>query len=113
MAAALPIPEGAELEPFGLGKIVKNLKVSEEEWNIYHRTMVNFRNARVAHVDFTARHNERPDLTLALESACLYREWLLELLRAFKTAGHDIDISEITTEQTKDLFRREIAAVCR
>src|ERR1700690_561835 len=92
LAEVLPIPAGAELEPFGMAMVVDGLNIAKDDWKKYHKEMVDFRNNRLAHFDFGFRYEGRPSLTWALQSACLYREWLLKLLRAYKAEGHAVGV---------------------
>jgi hypothetical protein len=113
LLTALPIPVGADLEPFRMVMVTGRLNITEGQWKRYHKEMVDFRNSRLAHFDFSIHYKDRPSLTWALQSACLYREWLLELLRVYKAQGHSIGITETTEEQMIQLFRNEIVAICR
>jgi len=110
---SLPIPRDSNLKPFGLAMILDCLSATEEQWKKYHQDLVNFRNDRLAHFRTEASSVDAPNITWALHSACLYREWLIQLLRAQQSAGKNIKITETTQQEMLDMFRRQIAEVCK
>lgn len=113
LSKALPIPVNAKLKPFGREMVIDGLSITKEQWSKFHKDMVAFRNNRLAHFDCCIRHENPPNLRWALQSACLYREWLLDLLRAYLAEGHEVGISKITGKQMLQFFRSEIVAICR
>lgn len=113
LSETLPIPPNAKLKPFGMAMIIEGLNITEVQWRKHHQEMVNFRNNRLAHFDFCIQDENPPNLTFALQSACLFREWLLDLLRAYQTEKPVVGISNITGKQILQLFRNEIAEICR
>lgn len=112
LSEKLPIPANAKLKPFGRAMVIDSLNITEDQWKKYHQEMVGFRNNRLAHFDVAVWYESPPNLDWALQSAHLYREWLLDLLRAYQAEGRDIGISKTTGEQMLDLFRSEIATIC-
>jgi hypothetical protein len=113
LSEALPIPANAKLKPFGKAMVIGDLNITKDQWSKYHKDMVTFRNNRLAHFDYCIRHEIPPNLTWALQSACLYREWLLDLLSAYQAEGHEVGISKTTGEQMLQVFRSDIATICR
>ncbi|MGV1046633.1 MAG: hypothetical protein ACOYBN_15570 [Limnohabitans sp.] len=113
LSKALPIPANARLEPFGKAMVVRDLNISDGQWSQYHKDMLDFRNNRLAHFDCCIRHEHPPNLKWALQSACLYREWLRDLLLAYQAAGHHVGVSNTTGAQMLQVFRSEIATICR
>lgn len=113
LSEALPIPTEAKLKPFGMAMVVDCLNITQDQWKRYHKEMVDFRNNRLAHFECCARHENSPNLTWALQSSCLYRGWLVDLLSAYQAEGYEVGISETTGEQMLQIFRNDIATICR
>ena len=113
LLANVPLPARSPLEPFGKAMIVEYLKTTDDEWDRYHAKMVEFRNDRIAHFDHSVVRDKSPNVTWALHSSYLYREWLLSLLRAHQASGRPIKITETTGEAMLALFRAQIEEVCR
>lgn len=113
LSDALPIPTNGRPKPFEKAMVIDALNITEDQWSRYWKDMVAFRNNRLAHFDYCIRHENTPDLAWALQSACLYREWLLDLMSAYQAEGYDIGISKTTGEQMLQVFRIEIATICR
>lgn len=113
LLANVPLPERSPLKPFGKAMIVEHLKTNGDEWDRYHAKMVEFRNDRIAHFDHSVVRDNPPNITWALHSSCLYREWLLSLLGAHQASGRLIKITETTDLAMLALFRAQIEEVCR
>lgn len=109
----LRVPERAVLKPFCRAMIVNYLSTSEAAWRKYHKQMCDFRNNRLAHFRTDISGQEPPNVTWALHSAYLYREWLLSLLRAHQDAGRRIKITETSGPEMLALFRKQIEEVCK
>ena len=107
-----PLPAPSTLRPFGKDLIVEYLKTTPDEWEKYHASMVDFRNTRLAHFNHAVVRERIPDITWALHSAFIYREWLLSLLRAHQSAGRKISITKTTGEEMMEIFKRQIAEIC-
>ena len=110
---SLPIPSSSKLKPFGLLMILEKLGATEVEWKAYHKSLVDFRNNRLAHFRTEVSSVEQPNITWMLDSACLYREWLIQLLRAQQREGKNIKVTETTQEEMLAMFRRQISEVCQ
>ncbi|MCB4358292.1 hypothetical protein [Quatrionicoccus australiensis] len=113
MAEILPIPSGSNLKPFGLSIILDYIRVTEDQWKQYHQDLVSFRNNRLAHFRTEISSVDVPNITWALHSACLYREWLIQLLKAQQHQGKNIKVTETTQEEMLATFRRQISEVCK
>jgi hypothetical protein len=113
IAEGLVIPTGSTLNPFGLDVIVDYLKTTPEKWKAFHKSMVDFRNTRLAHFNPHVIREVFPNLTWVMHSAYLYREWLLSLLRARQQAGESIKVTETTGQIMLELFKTQIAEICK
>lgn len=113
LLANVPLPERSPLKPFGKGMIIEHLKTTSDEWDRYHAKMVEFRNDRIAHFDHSVVRETPPNITWALHSSCLYREWLLSLVRARQASGHPVKVTDTSGEAMLALFRAQIEQVCR
>ena len=111
-SAWLPVPPNSNLKPFGKEVICDYLDISEQQWASYHSAMVQTRNSCLAHFDRKEAQRELPNLTWALHSAILYRAWLLEVLREYKTRGHDILIDESSGTDVIKQFEGQISEIC-
>ena len=113
IAESLPIPSSSKLKPFGLSMLLTYLGATEEQWKAYHKSLVDFRNNRLAHFRTEVSSVEQPNITWMLHSACLYREWLIQLLKAQQREGRNIMVTETTQKEMLAMFRRQISEVCR
>ncbi|WP_192985544.1 hypothetical protein [Pseudomonas sp. EggHat1] len=113
LAAALPVPKQSQLKPFDKAMIIDYLNISDGEWNEYYKRMVDFRNHRLAHFQHTIIEQEPPNITWALHSAYLYREWLLSLLRAHQAAGVKMKITKTSGADMLALFKKQIEELCK
>lgn len=113
LSEKLPIPKGSKLKPFGKELIIEELKITTEEWEQYHLAMVNMRNERIAHFNFEVTKNNFPNVSWALRSAYLYREWLITLLKEHNKTGMKYKITTTTNEDMVDLFKGQIAEICK
>ena len=107
----LPIPTNSKLKPFGKEMIIAYLGITKEEWGKYHSEMVDIRNERLTHFNYNIIRENMPNITWALNSAYLYREWLLSLLREYKNQGKNINITETTGEEMLKLFKKQIEEI--
>ena len=108
-----PAPERSTLKPFCKTMIIEYLETTETEWDSYHAMMVDIRNNRLAHFNHLKDIAEPPNITWALHSAYLYREWLLSLLRAYQKSGLPIKISETTGKEMLTIFNSQIEEICK
>ena len=113
LVAKIPLPARSPLKRFGKTMIVEYLGTTEPVWEQYHASLVNFRNDRLAHFNHNIVREDVPNLTWAMRSACLYREWLLSLLRAHQAAGSDLKVTETTGEIMLAMFNAQIAEICQ
>lgn len=113
IAESLPIPSSSKLKPFGLPMLLEYLGTTELQWKAYHKSLVDFRNNRLAHFRTDVSSVEQPNVTWMLHSACLYREWLILLLNAQQREGKNIEVTETTQTEMLSMFRRQISEVCR
>ncbi|ACB35384.1 hypothetical protein Lcho_3124 [Leptothrix cholodnii SP-6] len=104
-------PKNSPLRPFHRSMIVSCLNTTETAWMHYHQRMTEFRNKRLAHF-VHAPVGDPPNITWALHSACLYREWLISLVRAYQDAGFSVRASEKTGQEMLEQFRAQIAEIC-
>jgi hypothetical protein len=64
---------GAESYPTGL---------TDEEWQIYHKSMLAFRDKYVAHLDLHTPFTQPvPTFDPAIQTASAYQEWVAELIK--------------------------------
>lgn len=112
-AQLFEVPDGSKLKPFGLEMILAYLKTTKEQWRLYHTKLVAYRNDRLAHFSLKSPDPDPPDLTWALKSACLYRRWLTDVLRAQKSAGKEFDVTSTTEAEMLALFKTQISEVCQ
>ena len=113
LAAKVSVPERSLLKPFGKEMIVECLKTNDLEWDHYHDAMVDWRNNRVAHFNHSVLASDLPNITWAMHSADLYREWLLALLRAHQASGRQVKITETTGMAMLAMFKAQIAEICK
>ena len=63
-------------------RILANTGFTSEAWQAYHRSMLDFRNQYVTHLDIlTPFFQPVPDFDAAIQTACAYQEWVRELTR--------------------------------
>jgi hypothetical protein len=113
MIKKLPIPNNSNIKPFCKDMILDYLKTDAVEWEKYHASMVDFRNKRLAHFDFKVVREEFPNFTWAMNSAYLYREWLISLLLEYRKTGKDIAVTETSGEAMVALFKSQISEICK
>ena len=106
------MPASSRLRPFDGSMIVQYLKTTPARWAEYHRRLVGLRNDRLAHFDPKGGKDELPNLTWAMHSAYLYREWLILLLRAYRESGVDIQITDTSSNAMLMLFKQQISEIC-
>jgi len=56
----LAVPARSNLRPFGSDMIVKYLDTTHEQWDAYHKELVNYRNHRLAHFDLGVAKSRIP-----------------------------------------------------
>lgn len=110
--SASDIPRHSKLKPFSVENIIEHLKIDEASWSGYHRSMVEFRNDRLAHFHTFNLYPNPPSIEWALASACAYRGWLCELIKAKEFTGLPVQLSSISEEQMLLQFQSEIENVC-
>ncbi len=106
------IPTGEPLMPFNKDLILVNLKISNAEWCQYHRQMLDFRNTRLSHLNMNHEMVNYPKLTYAVDSAMLYRHWLIEALKVGKRHGYVQADLKISTDKKRVIimdFNNKIA----
>ena len=113
LAEKIPVPSSSKLKQFGKKMIVRHLDITEQEWDKYHASMVDIRNKRLAHFDPSVVRENMPNFTWAMHSACLYRQWLLSLLKEYKKAGYDIKVTDITGDEMLKMFKAQISEICK
>lgn len=113
MVAKIPLPSRSRVKPFGKEMIAAHLKTTEKEWEQYHASMVDFRNNRLAHFNLNVVREDFPNFNWAMNSAYLYRKWLLSLLMEYKKAGLNIKTTETNGEMMLEMFRKQIAEICK
>ncbi len=109
----LPIPKSSKLKPFGKEIIIEYLGITTDEWKQYHKEMVDIRNERLAHFNYNISQDTLPNVTWALRSSYLYREWLLSLLREYRKMGKSINVTETSGEEMIKMFENQIAEICK
>lgn len=108
MVERLPIPPGDKLKPFSLEIILSYLKINIEEWKIYHKSMLDMRNTRLAHMNVAFHLSDYPNITYAFQSAYIYREWLTESLLLGNRLGYKNVVSDDRAEDAVLRFRKLI-----
>lgn len=103
----LKLPEGTKLKPFTKQIILDYLEITDEEWKIYHCSMVKMRNIRIAHINIS-ESLDVPNTTWALHCCYIYREWLIQALHILKENGLDIKITEDKSKQVLLTFKEQI-----
>jgi hypothetical protein len=111
LVAKVSLPRDSPLRPFHRNMIVSHLNTTEKAWTQYHQRMTEFRNKRLAHFVHIPV-GDPPNITWALDSACLYREWLMSLVRAYQVAGFSVRISQTTGHEMLEKFRTQITEIC-
>jgi hypothetical protein len=65
-----------------LQRILAHTGFTSEAWQVYHKSMLDFRNKYVAHLDILAPFFQPvPNFDPAIQTACAYQEWVRELTR--------------------------------
>lgn len=100
-----------KIKVFSREMIVTYLDISEAEWVSFWKLVIKTRNKRVAHIDTEVRIENLPNITWLLQSAYLYREWLIELLKLGQRRGFAIKITEQSSTSVLEKFRSEIANI--
>lgn len=108
----LPIPEGAKLKQFSKEMIADYIGISVSDWMKYHAEMTNFRNKRLAHFDHKTVIEDAPNITWALNSAYIYRSWLILLLKEYQKRGATIKITKTSGKDMLSVFRQQIEEIC-
>jgi len=108
----LQIPNGSKIKPFGKEMILEYIGATAEEWEKYHASMVDIRNERIAHFNLEFIQENFPNITWAIRSAYLYREWLISISLEYKKLGKQIDVTKTTGEEMIKLFVNQIAEIC-
>ena len=104
---SLPVPDKSKLKPFSSDLIQEDLKVSSEDWSKYHREMVDARNNWIAHFNLDVAMKPFPNVSWALRSCYVYRQWLLALLGECR-----LKVTTTTNAEMKMLFEKQIAEAC-
>jgi hypothetical protein len=105
----IPIPEGERLIPFTKELIIKNLKITEKQWEEFHQQMLTFRNIRLAHFNIVEITKGFPEMKLMVEACGFYREWLIQALKMGKRLGYHG--ADITDEKLKDVIESFSSAI--
>ena len=92
--------------------ILEYIGATAEEWEKYHASMVDIRNERIAHFNLEFIQENFPNITWAIRSAYLYREWLISISLEYKKLGKQIDVTKTTGEEMIKLFVNQIAEIC-
>ncbi len=79
----------------------------------YHKELTDVRNKRLAHFNIYYDISELPNITWALQSAYLYREWLIAILQTYQTLGVQIKLSDTTGKEVLEIFESQIAEICK
>ena len=112
VSPSLVVPADSTLRPFDSSLILEFIGTSKAEWEAFHAAVVDFRNKRLVHFDATVNRENFPNITWLLQSARLYRCWLLAALTEQVRAGATVSITDTTDEQMMQTFRMQIAAIC-
>ena len=107
-----PVPTGSRLKPFAASMIAQCLNTTLDDWAAYHAQLVDLRNNRIAHFDWKVAQNNLPNLTWAMHSAYLYRDWLLQLLQAYRDSGIALSIADMSSRAMLEMFKTQIAEIC-
>ena len=113
MVCNLPKPSNSKIKPFGKDMITDHLQISMKEWEAYHKSMLEFRNIRLAHFNHNTIIKSFPNITWAMESAYLYRHWLLLLLKECKKEGQEIKITDTSGKEMVALFEKQILEILK
>jgi len=105
----LKIPQGEKLKPFSKEIITGYIEISDSEWTIFHDKMTATRNTRVAHFNIEQELESLPNITWALHSAYIYREWLMQVLEMQSRYGSTRSVTEQSTKWVLDHFYNEIS----
>jgi len=105
-------PNGSKLIPFHRRMIVLYIGTTEKEWANYHRQMTEFRNKRLAHFVHVSL-GDPPNITWALHSAYIYREWLVSLVREYQISGSPVQVTDTSGQEMLDLFKTQIEEICK
>lgn len=105
----IEIPTDDKLKPFKQEMIAMYLGVTETEWEEFHKLMVNARNTRIAHLNVGYKIKNLPNITKAMHTAYLYRDWLTEALHLGNRIGYNIKISQDRAKDAVKKYREIIA----
>lgn len=108
LAERIPIPPSENLKPFSKEIILSYLKINIEEWDAYHRSMLDMRNTRLAHMNVAYHLDDFPNITYALQSAYIYREWLTESLYLANRLGYKFNVSDDRAEDVVFRYKKLI-----
>lgn len=104
------LPSG--LRPFSAEIVVQYLLTTESDWRRFHKSMIHARNVRLAHLNAGIELKALPNISWAMQSCYIYREWLLQLLLATYSPAAEPALEPQTGPQLLNLFRNQIAEVC-
>jgi|TARA_R100000501_G_C2612296_1_gene106593 hypothetical protein len=105
----IEIPDGDKLKPFNKEMIITYLGIIEKEWEAFHKLMVDSRNTRVAHLNVGFSIYTLPNITKAMHTAYLYRDWLTEALHLGNRLGYNINVSQDRAKDAVEKYRELIA----
>jgi hypothetical protein len=105
----LKIPQGDKLKPFSKEIITDFIKISDNEWEAFHEQLTTTRNTRIAHLNIDQKLESLPNITWALHSAYIYREWLIQVLEMEKRYGSTRSITEQTSQHVQKHIYNEIS----
>lgn len=104
----ISIPKEDKLKPFDKQMIIEYLGITDQEWKKFHKVMGDVRNTRIAHLNVKQNLHELPNITWAMHSCYLYREWLIQSLHLGNRLGYKIKIADQTTKQVVNEFKSQI-----
>ena len=107
-----PVPASSRLKPFTASMVAQYLNTTLDDWATYHALLVDLRNNRIAHFNWKVVRSSLPNLTWAMHSAYLYREWLLQLLQAYRDGGVAVSITQTTSKAMVEGFKAQISEIC-
>jgi len=97
-----------ELKLFDKKMLLLYLNITESEWAIYHKEMVNTRNVRIAHLNISKTVEQLPNITIAMHCCYFYRDWLMELLQVKQKEGLQIKISQQRAKDAVNIYSQQI-----
>jgi hypothetical protein len=89
-------------------KILDSLKISESQWSTFHQSMIDVRNTRIAHLNFSKKLDSLPNLEWVLLSACFYREWLVQTWKQGNGNSKSVNTEEQNTNLLVKKFYEQI-----